>query len=516
MKNIWKNPYVSLILFVLIIIAFATIYNFFPQTSGIALIIIAVIVLAYIVSGNFKQAWSWLKYLLLAFLIGIILAFAHIAWFPWGIPLYILGVFILNLQEGKNKDNNSVISQGSSVNTQKNEDKYALLYQIIDQKDVLETIQQWKDTNILYTDAAKQLEKFKKSTKVDPADNNQFNKLSLDEMREGHKIYTSFSNLTHLIKTSDMQIAVYEEINSKLQQGMSTGSAKKLLDTKMKAVRQYQVDGNFAIAHSEVIREEMIELRELSEQNPRAHTKKIADMLVPPKDENTQDLLAIRALQKVRSNEERAGIPFQGFENVESAHPALWKIADKETIAKAILSIKLLRKTLDEMIVKQEEFKKRIGEDASLDAFKLNPDMRRESFKIQDEINSYKHDIYFTEEYLRILGEVNQELSVGISTEYTHKHFDQALIEWTQKKHDMEPSLAVGEAISEILVGLGSANNNINAGDLIKLSFIKLVQLRNKKNLTNDEIEHTMQEVKDQVNTFYNKSKPDTDPYPVK
>ncbi len=515
MENIWKNPYVSLILFVLIIVAFATIYNFFPQTSGIALIIIAVIVLAYIVSGNFKQAWSWLKYLLLAFLIGIILAFAHIDWFPWGIPLYILGVFILNLQEGKNKANNSAPPQTLNESAQTSEDKYALLYQIIDQKYVLEAIQQWKDTGILYTDTAKQLENFKKRTGVDPANNNQFIKLSLDEMRESHKIYTQFSNLTHLVNTSDAQIAVYDEINSKLQQGMSTGSAKKLLDTRMKAVRQYQVDGNFAIAHAEVIREEMIELRELSEQNPRAHTKKIADMLVPPKDENTQDLLAMRALQKVRNNEERAGIPFQGFENVESAPPALWKIADKETVAKALLSIKLLRKTLDELILKQEEFTKRTGKDTN-DRLELNVDERRASFKLQDEINSYKHDLYFTEEYLRILGEVNQELSVGISTEYAHKHFDQALIEWTQKKHDMEPALAVGEAISEILVGLGSANDNINTGDLIKLSFIKLVQLRNKKNLTNDEIEHAMQEVKDQVNTFYNKAKPDTDPYPVK
>ena len=67
--------------------------------------ILGVAIVAFILSGNFKLAWLYLKYFLLGGLIAVILDLAHIAIFPWSIPLYIVGCFILTALDADKEPN---------------------------------------------------------------------------------------------------------------------------------------------------------------------------------------------------------------------------------------------------------------------------------------------------------------------------------------------------------------------------------------------------------------------------
>jgi hypothetical protein len=106
MKNLVKNDYFHL---ALIVGVSSTIYFFYPAILNVALTIYAVVIIAFLVSGDFKSAWNYTKFLLLGLLIGVMLGIAHVDFFPWGIPLLILGSFILASVEADREPNEYVL-----------------------------------------------------------------------------------------------------------------------------------------------------------------------------------------------------------------------------------------------------------------------------------------------------------------------------------------------------------------------------------------------------------------------
>ena len=98
-KKLYSNDYVKVAIYVIFLVGIFALYYFSHLFWTVAMVFYGILIIAFIISGNFKLAWDYIKYLLLGLLIGVILAIAHIAIFPWGIPFFIIGVFALSIVE---------------------------------------------------------------------------------------------------------------------------------------------------------------------------------------------------------------------------------------------------------------------------------------------------------------------------------------------------------------------------------------------------------------------------------
>ena len=98
-KKLYSNAYVKVAIYVIFLVGIFALYDCYrPKQVGV-MVFYGILIITFIISGNFKLAWDYIKYLLLGLLIGVILAIAHIAYFPWGIPFFIIIVFALNIVE---------------------------------------------------------------------------------------------------------------------------------------------------------------------------------------------------------------------------------------------------------------------------------------------------------------------------------------------------------------------------------------------------------------------------------
>lgn len=232
----------------------------------------------------FDSSWDQNDHISLYLIIGWI-PFLAVSWI-WG------------------RNNQSAASQTNSDDLK----QYELLFQIINKDDVLKILQVGKDARIWLEDEQRKLEDFKIKTGKDPdlieSNGKEFLKLSLEEMTEFETLRNSIRDFKLTVDFVEEYSQTIEEINKKLNAGISQENAKKVLDNLIAGLDERKQKARVNLIHSRIIGEELIKMATpIKKRNPKASVRELEKLTV------NSDIIKKRLKEEV---EEEFGVRLDG------------------------------------------------------------------------------------------------------------------------------------------------------------------------------------------------------------